>query len=384
MKRMTAAVLAAALVALGGCSERAEPSPAPSQSGSIVVDAPADTPAATPVESPGPAAPSSIVADLGNNITVAAQVTQPDAGTPFGVYQTENFVFDRETACGVLLGEGWKVNDAIPPAEGIEYLINGEKELYLYDGGVGGLSMVTGERPSVVHLCGLAPTGPEEPGFMTGTEAVKLARDTLRALGLETQLVQCTPLTQESIDALCQVFKDEYGGDPAEYAHCRPCYVIELCQVAAGVPICNQDIELTTGDVDTPASFAVNPSIQVVVTEEGIHEVSTSHCLKVGAQVQAGLKVLSADEALAAFAKSYEDIINTQPIVIQSVRLQYAARPLSLTDWTRQLHPVWVLEGEENLRFESARKTEKDDDMVRPLTLFFDAVTGRQVEDSYR
>ncbi len=381
MKQFPAILLVAALLTLGGCSEQMTPPASPSassQSGSITAEIPADPPADIPEQTDS----THITTDLENNITVAAEVIQPGAGTLPDVYQMEDFIFDGEAACRILLGEGWKVNDAIPPAERIEYFINGEKELYLYDGGKGGLSMNTGEAAPITEICGIAPIDPVEPDFMTREEAVRLAQDTLQSLGLETQLVQCTPLTQEAISALAKAFQTKYGGDPAEYEKHPPCYVIDLCQTVEGVPICNQDIQLTHGGIDSPSAFASNPSIQVVVTAEGLYGLSAMYCIQVGTRVQEDIEVLSAEEVIAALEKSYEDIINTRPTTIHSIRLQYAALPLSLEDESRQLRPVWILEGEEIAL--DQRRGETAEKQIRPLTLFFDAVTGQQVEDGYQ
>lgn len=381
MKQFTVILLAAALLTLGGCSEQMMPPTSPfasSQSGSMTVESSADSPADIPEQTN----PAHISAVLENNVTVAAGVTQLEAGTLPGVYQMEDFIFDEEAACRILLEEGWKVNDAIPPAEGIDYFINGEKKLYFSDGGKGGLWMYTGEVSPIVEIWDTTPTDPVEPDFMTREEAVQLAQDTLLSLGLETQLVRCTPLTQEAVSAMVKAYQTKYGGDPATYEKHPPCYVIDLCQTVEGVPICNQDIRLTHGGVDTPSTFAYNPNIQAVVTAEGLYGLSAMHCIQVGTRVQENLDVLSAEEVLAALEKSYEDIINTHPTTIHSVRLQYAVLPLSLGDESRQLRPMWILEGEEIIQDQG--RGEAAEKQIRPLTLFFDAVTGQQVEDSYQ
>lgn len=379
MKQLLAILLTLTLVlSFGGCAgeKRTAPADPPSQSGSVSVMPP------EPIMSTSSS--NHITADLGNNITLAAEVQRPADGTAFDIYQAEVFVFDRETVCNILLGEGWKINDAIPTAEGIEYFICGEKQLFLYGGGRDGFNLSTGEGPSIAAIYDIAPTDPTEPDFMTAGDATKLVRDTLISLGLETQVIKCTPLTQEAISALTQAFQTDYGGDPAEYENCPPCYVIDLCQVVDGIPVCNTDIQLTHGGVDTPSAFAAQPNIQAVVTAEGLYDLTALACLQVGEKVQTGVTPLSEEKVIGLVQKSYEDIINTSPITIQSMALQYAAIPLSLNDKTRQLRPVWVVEGTENLQYESASKREKDIDWTRPLTLFFDAVTGQQVEDSFR
>lgn len=376
MKRTLAILLSVFLLILCGCSEQM----ATPEGSSFSASSSNGNVSATSPEEP----PSHITADLGNNITVDAQIIMPTEETRLGNWQIEPFVFDRELTCTVLLGEGWKINDTIPAVSGIEYFIGGEKQLLLYDGGRTGIGLSAGESDSIASIYGIAPTEPAEPNFMTAKEAVKLVQDTLSALGLETQVLQCIPLTQEAIHALAQAYQTIYGGDPAEYENCPPCYVIDLCQIVDNVPICNADIQLSPGDANTPPNFISQPSIQAVVTAEGLYELIATNCILKGAQTASGLNILPAEEILKLLQKDYEDIINTSPIMIRSMALEYAVLPLSSSDKTLQLRPVWVVAGTEEAQPESARRREKDAGSAKPLILFFDAVTGQQVEDSFR
>lgn len=383
MKQLLAIFLTATLLlTLGGCSQGGKATPAAasaapaSQSGSLS--------AALPEAAVTVSASGRITADLGNNITVDATIDQPDGGVQWGIYQTEIVPFDGDAARSLLL-EGCRVNDAVPPAEGMEYYVKGSKEL-IFRHDREGLSLLSGENgyASLRYLVsGTKLILENEPDFMTGGEAARLAQDTLKALGVETQVVRCTPVDQAGVAALVQEFRDRFGGDEesaANYAACPPCYVVDLCQVVDGVPLWDDDIQLTHGDVDTPDRFAIQPYLKAVVTAEGLHELDADNCIRAGAQVQAGLKVLNAEEIIAAVETLYTDIINTDPTTIRSLSLRYAVLPVSLTEKTRQLRPVWVLQGEKTV-YKPKRGGEP---MEFPLTLYFDALTGQLVEDSYQ
>lgn len=381
MKQLLAILLTLALVlSFGGCARKDRVIPAP-QSGGVPTISPEPV-AAVPTRS----APDHITADLGNNITVAAAIDQPADGGSLGVYQVEAMTLDGETALSLLLGEGYQPDPETPSTKEAEYYEKGNRGLILRNGRTG-LTLYSRESGGADLFNTLDVTQvvlETEPDFMSRQEAIRLAQDALKGLGIsDTQVVRCVPIDQAGLAALAAECRDYFGGseeDAALYTACPPCYVIDLCQTAGGVPLYHDFIQLTAGDAEIPDRVAIQPSLRAVVTAEGLYELEVDDCIAVGAQVQVGVKVLTAEEMAAAIGKCYEDIINTDPTVIRSLSLRYAALPVSLQGQERQLRPIWVVQGVRSV-YEPQRGGEP---MEFPLTLFFDAVTGQLVEDGYK
>lgn len=381
MKQLLAILLILALVlSFGGCARKDKAAPAP-QSGDVPAISPEPV-AAVPTRS----APNHITADLGNNVTVAATVDQPADGGSLGIYQIETLTLDGKKALDLLLGEGYQPDPETPSTREAAYYEKGDRGLILRDGGTG-LSLYSRESggADLFNTLDVTQVALEtEPDFMSRQEAIQLAQDALKGLGIpDVQVIRCVPIDQAGLAALAEECRDYFGGteeDAALYTACPPCYVIDFCQTAGGVPLCSDFIQLTTGDAFTPNRVAVQPTLRAVVTAKGLYELEVDNCITVGAQVQAGGNVLTADEMVAAIGKCYEDIINTDPTTIRSLSLRYAALPVSLQGKERQLRPVWVVQGVRSV-YEPQRGGET---VEFPLVLYFDAVTGRMVEDSYK
>ena len=315
----------------------------------------------------------------GLEVDVGAET--PEQG-PMGIYQAETLRFDLETLCQVLLGDSYWVDEEIPPSGKMAYYTNGTSQITMNLERPEWFSFDTGDGSSITALILEAREDSPEPSFMVREAAISLAKGTLQKLGLDTEVAACYPLNEEAVQKLLAERQSKYGGDLTEFSECQPCYVIELYQRVMGVSICREDIQLTQGDANNPSAVAAQPYLQVVVTADGISEISVFNCIEAGAPVQDEVAVISSDDAINTINKLYENIISTSPLTIHHADLQYAALPISLGDHTLRLQPVWVLRGEQEV---SLNGREGDTEtMLMERVFYVDAVTSSFVEEAYR
>lgn len=367
MKKSIFLILMMVTLALCGCSEERNPAPDSANTSSVPGLSVQDG------ASENDGHPSGLEVDVG--------AETPEQG-PMGIYQAETLHFDLETLCQVLLGDSYWVDEEIPPSSRMAYYTNGTSNITMDLERPEWFSFDTKEVPSITGLHLQTGEDSPEPAFMVKEAAISLAKGTLQKLGLDTEVAACYPLNEEALQKTLAAFQSEYGGDPAEYSGCQPCYIIELYQKALGVPICREDIQLTQGDANHPGATAAQPYLEVMVTADGISEISVFNCIEAGAPVQDEVAVISSDDAVGTINKLYANIISTSPLTIHHADLQYAALPVSLKDRGLRLQPVWVLRGEQEV---SLNGREGDTETALMEQVFYvDAVTGSLVEEAYR
>lgn len=110
-----------------------------------------------------------------------------------------------------------------------------------------------------------------------------------------------------------------------------------------------------------------------VVGKEGLIFLSISGAYDVQEERSLSGPVISLETACDRMAATYDNILVTDPIEIQEIRLEYVPRYINAENYEFEIIPAWVFQGIQETNDEKGG-THTDDVLV-----LIDAVTGKEI-----
>jgi hypothetical protein len=174
--------------------------------------------------------------------------------------------------------------------------------------------------------------------------------------------------------------------DISAYASYPECYVIQMTQTIDGVSVYagNHEIALKAGTAVEPGVDGLKPFIWAVITAHGIEELSLMNCFEPIESVQENPALISAEQTIEVIKRYYENIINTETLTINDLKLTYTLLPQSLNNtgaW--ELWPTWVCQTQQNAGSYDRGGGSRDFTPTENA-LFIDAVGGQILKERFQ